>query len=337
MQSFANNLSIRVSVSAKADQEFDAAFAPGRDKGKNTYRYVLLRFPLLSFFMIRTMSVNHRETKPSLAHATTPTPDLFRIDGRTVLITGGGGAVGLEAARAVLESGGDAICKDRQEKPLEVPWRTVLAASKKYGTRAWYYQCDVTNEENVRHVFKTSMEGIRFPFRGMVACAGISGDGATIDFPIDKAKRILEVNVTGSLICAQAASREFQQQGAPGSIVFIASMSGHISNKGLDTAAYNSSKSAVVQMARSLAAEWGSRAGIPLIRVNTVSPGYIRTRMSEASLKDPEIEKKWMEDNMLMRLSEAHEYRGAIVFLLSDASSFMTGSDIKVDGGHTAW
>lgn len=76
---------------------------------------------------------------------------------------------------------------------------------------------------------------------------------------------------------------------------------------------------------------------MPCVRVNTISPGYIRTRMTAEDLKDPEIEKQWMGDNMLMRLSDADEYRGPVMFLLSDASSFVTGADIRVDGGHTAW
>ena len=106
--------------------------------------------------------------------------------------------------------------------------------------------------------------------------------------------------------------------------------------KGVDTAVYNASKSAILQLPRSLAAEWGSRADMPCVRVNSLSPGYIRTRMTMNSLADPEIEREWAADNMLNRLSEADEYRGGIVFLLSDASSFVTGSDLRVDGGHTA-
>lgn len=107
--------------------------------------------------------------------------------------------------------------------------------------------------------------------------------------------------------------------------------------KGVDTAAYNSSKAAVVQLARSLAAEWGSRSDIPLIRVNTISPGYIHSRMTVDTLSDPKVEEQWTGDSMLFRLSEAHEYRGAIMYLLSDASGFVTGSDLRADGGHTAW
>ena len=93
----------------------------------------------------------------------------------------------------------------------------------------------------------------------------------------------------------------------------------------------------MVQLARSLAAEWGSRIGSPSIRVNSISPGYIKTRLTQDTLSEDGREKEWSEDNMLNRLSTADEYRGPIMFLLSDASSFVTGADLRVDGGHTAW
>ena len=89
-----------------------------------------------------------------------------------------------------------------------------------------------------------------------------------------------------------------------------------------------------MQLGRNLAAEWGERG----IRVNTLSPGYIVTAMVEALFETyPERREKWASENMLGRLSAPHEYRGAAVFLLSDASSFMTGSDLRIDGGHAAW
>jgi NAD(P)-dependent dehydrogenase (short-subunit alcohol dehydrogenase family) len=98
--------------------------------------------------------------------------------------------------------------------------------------------------------------------------------------------------------------------------------------------AYNASKAAVLQLARNLASEWGEHG----IRVNTISPGYIVTAMT-ASLFDavPERRTAWPDANMLKRLSYPEEYRGAAVFLLSDASSFMTGADLRIDGGHCAW
>lgn len=200
------------------------------------------------------------------------------------------------------------------------------------------------------------MSHTRYPFRGMVACAGISGIGPSIDFSVDELRRILDVNIIGTFVCCQEAGKEFQKQNQPASVVLIASMSGHVYNKvksptqyvlkvpnantylkGLDTAAYNSSKSAVLQLARSLAGEWGSRVGMPCVRVNTISPGYIKTRMNVKDREDPVLVQDWSEDNMLNRISDADEYRGPAMFLLSDASSFVTGSDLRVDGGHTAW
>lgn len=118
------------------------------------------------------------------------------------------------------------------------------------------------------------------------------------------------------------------------SMAFVASMSGTVANRGLPCAAYNSSKAGVLQLARSLASEWGHRG----IRVNTISPGYIVTAMVEELFKThPERRTEWGGHNMLGRVSKPEEYRSAAVFLMGDGSSFMTGSDLRIDGGHCAW
>lgn len=105
-------------------------------------------------------------------------------------------------------------------------------------------------------------------------------------------------------------------------------------SQGLICPAYNASKAGVIQLGRNLAAEWGPYG----IRVNTLSPGYIVTAMVEALFEQyPERKRDWPTQNMLGKLSLPGEYRGAAVFLISDASSFMTGSDLRIDGGHSAW
>jgi len=110
----------------------------------------------------------------------------------------------------------------------------------------------------------------------------------------------------------------------------IASMSAHICNQGLSSIGMNSSKAAICQMARSLACEWGKLG----IRVNTLSPGYIASPIPrERYEKDPEALKVIEQQNPMGRISSPEEYRGAVVFMLSDASSFMTGSDLIIDGG----
>jgi NAD(P)-dependent dehydrogenase (short-subunit alcohol dehydrogenase family) len=172
---------------------------------------------------------------------------------------------------------------------------------------------------------------------------------------------MFEVNVTGVFMTAQAVAKEMIRWGNGGSIAMIASMSGTVANRvsfyiltstpflvtpckqnanisfpiqGLICPAYNASKAAVLQLGRNLASEWGSYG----IRVNTISPGYIATAMVEALFeKYPERRRDWPTQNMLGKLSVPEEYRGAAVFCISDASSFMTGSDLRIDGGHTAW
>ncbi|KAE9375180.1 oxidoreductase [Stipitochalara longipes BDJ] len=278
-----------------------------------------------------------RDIKPRQSTANVPTKDLFRLDERTILITGGGGSIGLEVASSILESGGDVVCVDRAESPLEEPWVKVQRLAEEWKTKVWYYMCDVTDVEAVDALFKTATAKTRYPLRGLVTCAGISGGGPTVDFPVDKVRRIMDINVMGTFIFAQAAAKEMIKHNVTGSMVFVASMSAHGSNKGVDTTAYNTSKSAVLQLARSMAAEWGSRIGSPSIRVNSISPGYIKTRLTSETLSEPNREKEWSEDNMLNRLSTADEFRGPIMFLLSDASSFVTGADLRADGGHTAW
>jgi NAD(P)-dependent dehydrogenase (short-subunit alcohol dehydrogenase family) len=123
----------------------------------------------------------------------------------------------------------------------------------------------------------------------------------------------------------------YQQKG---SILLVASMSGLIANKGMTSPVYNSSKAAVIQLARNLAMEWGRHG----IRVNSLCPGHIVTPMvEEVFQKEPASRAIWEAENMLGRLATPEEFRGAALFALSDASSFMTGSTMLIDGGHTAW
>jgi len=172
-----------------------------------------------------------REIKSRQSTADVPTRDLFRLDNRTILITGGGGSIGLEVASSVLESGGDVICVDRAESALEEPWTKVQRLAEQHGTQVWYYMCDVTNADAVGAMFETAMGKTRYPLHGLVTCAGISGGGPTVDFPVDRVRRIMEINVMGTFVCAQAAAREMVKQNVTGSMVFVASMSAHVSNK----------------------------------------------------------------------------------------------------------
>ncbi|CAK7215496.1 hypothetical protein SBRCBS47491_002501 [Sporothrix bragantina] len=278
-----------------------------------------------------------RDTKKPQGGADRSVADLFRLDGRTIIVTGGGGFLGTAAARAILESGGDVVCLDVVPIPRPDNWDPVQETATKLGRHLGYVQCSTDNPESVASAFASLRKSLKNPIRGLVACAGISENGPSTVFSGSTFSRVLEINVTGTFLVAQAVANELLETQNSGSLVFIASMSGYVSNRGVDTAAYNSSKAAVHQLGRSLAAEWGSRVGMPLIRVNTLSPGYIRTAISAESMAKPGMKDQWEGDNMLLRTSTVDEYRAPIVYLLGDGSSFMTGADLRVDGGHCAW
>ena len=168
-----------------------------------------------------------------------------------------------------------------------------------------------------------------------MACAGIMQTYSALDYPIDKFRKMLDVNTVGVFITAQAAARiMMHQKDVQGSIVLIASMSGTVVNRDQQWVAYNTSKAAVLQMARNLAAEWGPHN----IRVNTISPGYIRTNLVSGQLDaDPDMLSRWSDANPLGRIGQPYEVRGVAVWLGSSASSFCNGADIIVSGGHTIW
>ena len=161
-----------------------------------------------------------------------------------------------------------------------------------------------------------------------------------VDYKKADVDKMLAVNYTGVLLTAQACAREMLKYKMEGSMCLVASMSGTIANRGLDAPVYNSSKAAVVQLARNLAMEWGRKRpdGSGGIRVNTLSPGHIVTPMVEENFRKGEANRdEWEDNNMLGRISTPEEYKAVALFMLSKASSYMTGHNMKIDGGTTAW
>merc|ERR1712093_657711 len=267
-----------------------------------------------------------------------PNQNLFTFQDHTILgkLTGGIGAVGPQVTYSVFESGGDVICLDLPTDPPDLDRFHTLAT--KTLTQFSYYSVNVTSASEVSSIIELAVSNLRIPLRGVVTAAGISGEVDAVDYAPDDFRRLLDVNVTGTFLVVQAAAKVMLQHGLGGSVVLVASMSGSAANKGVHTSAYISSKAAVQQLARSLASEWGTNPSKdPPIRVNSISPGYIQTPLTEVALANPKVKKIWLDGNVLGRISHPEEYRAPILFLLSDGSSFMTGADLRVDGGHTAW
>lgn len=175
---------------------------------------------------------------------------------------------------------------------------------------------------------------------GVVAAAGVQQITPALDYTAEDVARMLDVNYTGVFMTATAAARQMFKYKTRGSICMIASMSGLVANKGLLSPVYNSSKAAVIQLARNLAMEWSPvrEDGSGGIRVNCISPGHILTPMVLKNFEEvPGLRETWESENMMGRLAETTEFKGAVLFLLSSASSFMTGNNLIIDGGHTSW
>ncbi|KAJ0115493.1 hypothetical protein J7T55_012773 [Diaporthe amygdali] len=272
-----------------------------------------------------------RVTPANVSHSA-----LFSLSNKTIAITGGGRGVGITLAAAVLEAGGNVACLDILEAPAAEEWAAIEKTAKESGLKLSYRRVDITDEENLSQILsEIEKEGEESgaPFYGTIACAGIQQKTPAVDYPKADFERMLNVNVTGTFLTAKHTARILIKNGIKGSIVMIASMSGDIANRGLTCSAYNSSKAAVQQLCRSVAQEWGQYG----IRVNTLSPGYIRTAMTDALLAtNPDLEKIWMAGALLGRLGAPEDFKAPAVFLLSPGSSFMTGADLRVDGGHCA-
>ncbi|KAK7421667.1 hypothetical protein QQZ08_009841 [Neonectria magnoliae] len=261
----------------------------------------------------------------------------FSMKDKVVVVSGGARGLGLVQIEALLEAGAKVHAIDRLPSPETDPTSNFSHIAKRareeLGTSLTYHQVDVRDVPQLNKIF----EGIADEtgrLDGLIAAAGINQETPALEYTAEDADRMMSINFTGCFMTAQAAARQMIRLKQPGSICLIASMSATIANKGMIAPVYNPSKAAVVQLSRNLASEWGQYG----IRVNTLSPGYILTQMLRNLFNDyPERETKWPEENMLNRISNPEEYRGAAVFLLSDASSFMTGSDLRIDGGHAAW
>ncbi|KAI1844563.1 hypothetical protein JX265_001548 [Neoarthrinium moseri] len=260
----------------------------------------------------------------------------FSLKDKVIIVSGGAQGLGLVQAEALLEAGATVHVFDRQPEPgPDSKYQAVARrAVGELETTLVYHQIDVrTGVDRINDVTE-EIANQHGHIDGLIAAAGIQQETPALEYTAADADRMLGVNVTGVLMTAQAVARQMVRRKTEGSLVLIASMSGTIANRGLICPVYNASKAAVIQLGRNLASEWGQHG----IRVNTISPGYIVTEMVEKLFEQfPERRTEWPTHNMLNKLSKPEDYRGAAVYLLSDASRFMTGADLRIDGGHAAW
>lgn len=259
----------------------------------------------------------------------------FSLEGKTAVVTGGNRGLGLEMALAFVEAGAHVYVIDQAPEPCE-DFKRVAEHCHMLNRQIEFITADVTNSDQMNEAMRYIEKDSRTRSLDIcVANAGIMQTHPAIDYPADEFRKVMEVNTTGVFITAQAAARVMRQRpDLTGSIILTASMSGTVVNRDQEWTAYNTSKSAVLQLGRNLAAEWGPYG----IRVNTLSPGYFRTNLVADQLdSNPELLQRWSEANPMGRIGYPHELRGVVVWLASNASSFCNGADIIVSGGHTIW
>ncbi|WP_445160204.1 SDR family oxidoreductase [Mycobacterium sp. Dal123C01] len=249
--------------------------------------------------------------------------DLFDLHGRTALVTGASSGIGKKVAGAYLQAGAQVAIAARHFEVLE----KVAAELASTGGTVMPIGCDVTQPDQVSRMVNhvtAELGGIDIA----VCNAGIINLKAMLEMSPEEFQAMQDTNVTGVFLTAQAAARAMVGQGRGGAIINTASMSGHIINVPQQAGHYCTSKAAVIQLTKALAVELAPHN----IRVNSVSPGYILTELVEPMA---EYHRLWEPKIPLGRIGRPEELTGLYLYLASDASSYMTGSDVVIDGGYT--
>ncbi|KAF4991243.1 hypothetical protein FDECE_14103 [Fusarium decemcellulare] len=252
------------------------------------------------------------------------------VYGKTIIITGGARGLGNYMARACAEAGAknlvifDANQELGDESAAELHDKTGLPVS--------FFKVDVRDGAAINAAVDEVVERYGAP-DVLVNSAGIADSNIKAE-TYDPAmfRRLIDINLTGSFLMSQSVGRAMMAAGKPGSIVLVASMSGSVVNYPQEQSCYNASKAGVIQLGKSLAAEWAKYD----IRVNCISPGYMDTALNRVPALDAQ-KKIWKSLTPQNRLGNVDELNGLCVFLASDASKFMTGSNCIIDGGYTCY
>lgn len=249
--------------------------------------------------------------------------EIFDISGRKALVTGAARGIGKVLALTLAEAGCDVSLVGLHIEGVE----EVAAEISGMGVKALAYQADVSIKEEVDNAFsETEKEFGRLDI--CVNNAGVSFQMPLEEMPEDEWDNIIDTNMKGVFLCSQTAARIMIPQRS-GCIINLASISGHAVNVPQKQAVYNSSKAGVAMLTKSMALEWAEYG----LRVNSLSPGYMKTEMTLSSMSH--LFPEWEAITPLGRLGEPEELRGALLFLASDASSYMIGHDLVIDGGYT--
>ena len=248
----------------------------------------------------------------------------FELVGKKAFVTGGARGIGKSVAIALAEAGASVAIVDLDLETAE----ETAAQLRKLGVKTLAVKTDVTVPQDVDRMIDTVMASfgtIDIAFNN----AGICINQSAAEMNYETWRKVIDVNLNGVFLTAQAAGR-IMVKNQKGSIINTASMSGHIVNEPQPQCAYNASKAGIIQLTKSLAAEWAPYH----VRVNSISPGYIGTDLTNAATQ---WIPGWVDRTPQKRMGNPEELQGAVLYLASDAATFTTGTDLIVDGGFTCW
>ena len=250
---------------------------------------------------------------------------LFDLKGKTALVTGGSRGLGLQLAHALGEAGAKVLLSSRKASDLE----EAVAELKAAGIDAQWIAADCANEADIRSLADEAIRRLGGHVDILVNNAGAAWGSPAEDHPVDAWDKVMNLNVRGYFILSQHIAKHSMIARKQGSIINVASIAGLGGNpSGMNTIAYNTSKGAVINFTRALAAEWGKYT----IRVNAICPGFFPSKMTVGTLKALG-EEKLKAGAPLGRLGDDEDLKGLCVLYASDAGKHITGQWLAVDGG----
>ena len=250
---------------------------------------------------------------------------LFDLTGKTALVTGGSRGLGLQLAHALGEAGARIMLSSRKASDLE----EAVAELKAAGIDAQWIAADCANEADIRSLADEAIRRLGGHVDILVNNAGAAWGSPAEDHPVDAWDKVMNLNVRGYFILSQHIAKHSMIERKQGSIINVASIAGLGGNpSGMNTIAYNTSKGAVINFTRALAAEWGKYN----IRVNAICPGFFPSKMTVGTLKALG-EEKLKAGAPLGRLGDDEDLKGLCALYASDAGKHITGQWLAVDGG----
>jgi NAD(P)-dependent dehydrogenase (short-subunit alcohol dehydrogenase family) len=252
--------------------------------------------------------------------------DLFNLEGKVAIVTGGGRGLGEQIARGLAESGANVVVCSRKIEACEE------AAHKlaEYGAQTLALACDITNQDDVNRVVEETKKKFGH-IDILINNSGISWGAPVEEYPIDRFNQVLQVNVTGLFMMTQAVGQEMKKRNY-GRIINIASVAGLFGQdpRVLNAVGYSASKGAVISLTKDLAVKWAPHG----ITVNALAPGFFPSRMASAVID--RAKDVILQGVPMGRVGGEDDLKGAALFFASDASKYVTGQVLAVDGGVTA-